>query len=88
MVKKKRTKNPIRLNRIKIVLAEKDINQTELADLINRDRNSISRMANNITQPSLKLLFEIASALHVDVRSLITPIEEIQDHLQKNKDNF
>jgi|GEM_PF-1679415 len=45
----------IKINRIKAVLAKKDIS---------------TRICNNESQPTLKLLREIALALEVDIRSL------------------
>lgn len=50
-----------------------------------KDTNSISKICNNLVQPSLKLLFEISIALNVDVRTLITPTEEIKDAFMREK---
>jgi transcriptional regulator with XRE-family HTH domain len=85
MAVKKKKKEPVRLNRLKVVLVEKNISQTELAAMVNRDRNSISRICNNITQPSLKLLYEIAFAINIDVRSILMPKEEIKEAFLKEK---
>ncbi len=85
MAVKKKKRDPIRLNRLKVVLVEKNISQTELAAMVNRDRNSISRVCNNITQPSLKLLYEMAFAINVDVRNLLVPGDEIKEIFLKEK---
>ena len=61
----------LKLNRIKAVLAEKDIQQKELAKKVGKAPNTITRICNNESQPTLKLLYEIAKALDVDIRELL-----------------
>jgi putative transcriptional regulator len=85
MPKKQIKQGPIRLNRIKVVLVEKNILQKDLAQRVKKDTNSISKICNNLVQPSLKLLFEISIALNVDVRTLVNPTEEVKDSLAKEK---
>lgn len=85
MPKKQIKQGPVRLNRIKVVLVEKNILQKDLAQRVKKDTNSISKICNNLVQPSLKLLFEISIALNVDVRTLITPTEDIRDALIREK---
>ncbi len=63
----------IKINRIKVVLAEKEISQKDLAKMIKRAPNTITRICNNESQPTLKLLREIALALEVDIRELLIP---------------
>lgn len=63
----------IRINRIKVVLAEKEMFQKDLAKLIKRAPNTITRICNNESQPTLKVLREIALALDVDIRDLLLP---------------
>ena len=65
----------IRINRIKVVLAELEITQRELAKRVNKAPNTITRICNNESQPTLKLLREIAIALDVDIRDLLIPIK-------------
>ncbi len=62
-----------KINRIKTVLAEKDITHKELAKMVGIAPNSITRICNNEFQPTLKLLREIALALDVDIRELLIP---------------
>jgi transcriptional regulator with XRE-family HTH domain len=76
---KKKKKESVRLNRLKEILAKKNINQTELAEMLDRERNSISRICNNISQPSLRFLYEIARVLDIDARELLVPREELKD---------
>lgn len=66
----------IRINRIKSVLVDKDIAQMELAKKVKRTPNTITRICNNDSQPTLKLLREIAIALNVDIRELLLPTKE------------
>ena len=63
--------NKIKINRIKAVLAEKDISHKELAIRVGIAPNSVTRICNNEFQPTLKLLREMALALDVDIRELL-----------------
>jgi transcriptional regulator with XRE-family HTH domain len=59
------------LNRIRVVLAEKNIRQNQLAEMVGKNKNTIARICRNESQPTLAHLFEIANALDVDVRDLL-----------------
>lgn len=85
MAVKKKKKEPVRLNRLKMILAHKNVTQIELASMLGKERNSISRICTNNTQPSLKLLYEISFALNVDVRDLLSPPEEVKEFFGKEK---
>ena len=65
--------NKIKINRIKAVLAEKDVSHKELAIRVGIAPNSVTRICNNEFQPTLKLLREMALALDVDIRELLIP---------------
>jgi transcriptional regulator with XRE-family HTH domain len=58
-------------NRLKEVLDEQSVQQTELADRLNTSKSAINSMCGNTRQPYLKKLFEIASALNVPAYTLI-----------------
>ena len=73
MVKKKVVKEKIKINRIKVVLVEKEISQKDLAKMVGKVPNTITRICNNESQPTLRLLYEIAIALKVDIRELLIP---------------
>ena len=60
------------INRIKAVLAEKQLSGKWLANEIGRTENTVSRWCSNKVQPFL----EIAKALKVDVRDLLRSTEE------------
>lgn len=59
------------LNRIKVVLAEKQRTNRWLAEQIGKSENTISRWCSNKSQPSIVQLQEIANLLDVDVRMLL-----------------
>lgn len=59
------------MNRIKVVLAEKQRTNRWLAEQIGKSENTISRWCSNKSQPSIVQLQEIANLLDVDVRILL-----------------
>ena len=61
------------INRIKVVLAEKQRTNRWLAEQTGKSENTISRWCSNKSQPSIAQLQEIANLLDVDVRVLIRP---------------
>ncbi len=77
---KKKNKAPLRLNRLRVILADKGISQTEFAEMIGVERSQISRICTNRTEPTLKLLYKMAQALKIEVAELLTPISSLQEH--------
>ena len=61
------------MNRIKVVLAERQRTNRWLAEQTGKSENTISRWCSNKSQPSIAQLQEIANLLDVDVRVLIRP---------------
>lgn len=59
------------LNRIKVVLVEKNKTAKWLSEQIVKNTCSVSRWCTNNSQPDLETLFQIARLLNVDVRELI-----------------
>lgn len=59
------------MNRIKVVLEEKGIKQTWLAEKLGKSYPIINGYAQNRKQPSLEVLFQIARLLDVKVNELI-----------------
>ena len=55
------------LNRIKVVLAEKDKSNKWLAEQLGKDQATISKWVTNTTQPNLEMLLLIAKVLEVNV---------------------
>ena len=60
-----------RINRLKIVLAEKNKTGNWLAEQLGKNEATISRWCSNSSQPSLEMLLKIADVLQIDVRKLI-----------------
>lgn len=63
------------LNRIKAVLAEKNVTQKELAKALNITPGAVSTWCRNFKQPDLQTLFEIASFMNVEVSNLLNSME-------------
>jgi len=59
------------LNRIRVVLAELNKKNKWLADELGKNQATVSQWCNNIRQPSIDTLCEIAKALDVDIRQLL-----------------
>lgn len=55
------------VNRIKVVLAEKNKTNRWLAAQLQKDESIVSKWCNNFLQPSLVTLMAIADSLEVDV---------------------
>ena len=61
------------MNRIKVVLAEKQRTNRWLAEQTGKSENTISRWCSNKSQPSIAQLQEIANLVEGDVRVFIRP---------------
>lgn len=59
-----------KFNRLKVVLAEKDISQKELAEHLNIGKVSVSRWCSNEAQPNIETFYKIAEYLNVEVCDL------------------
>ena len=57
-----------KLNHIRVVLTEHDLNIKWLADKLGKDQATISKWVTNTTLPSLETLIAIANALEVPVQ--------------------
>lgn len=68
-----------KLNRIRVVLAERDLNNKWLADKLGKDQATVSKWITNTTQPSLQVLLDIAAVLGVPVQELIRQEEYNKD---------
>lgn len=63
----------MRINRLKVVLAEKQKTNKWLSENIDKSPVTISRWCTNDQQPSLQDLVKVAKVLDVDIRELIEP---------------
>ncbi|MBR8724093.1 hypothetical protein IX307_000300 [Bacteroides pyogenes] len=59
------------INRIKVVLVEKQRTSKWLAEQLGKSENTVSKWCSNKTQPSLDTLLEIAMVLNIDIRELL-----------------
>ena len=64
-------KETIRINRIKVVLAEKGTTNTKLAEMMSTTPQRVSKLITNRFQPNLETLVQIAKCLEVDVKYLL-----------------
>ena len=65
-----------KLNRIKVVLAECDLNNKWLSEQVGKDPATVSKWCTNTMQPNLETLVAIAKALDVDVKDLLWSIKD------------
>lgn len=63
----------VKINRLKTVLADKDISHKDFARMVKKTPNTITRICNNEQQPSLIVLRDMAIALDVDISELLVP---------------
>ena len=59
------------LNRLKVVLVEKNKSGKWLAEQLGKDPATISRWCSNSIQPSIETMALIAEILNIDVRELL-----------------
>jgi DNA-binding Xre family transcriptional regulator len=64
--------NKKKLNRLKLVLVEKDKTGVWLAEQLGVTAVTVSKLCSNITQPTLPTLDRIAELLECEKRDLIT----------------
>lgn len=60
-----------KLNRLKLVLVEKDKTSKWLAEELGKDKTTISKWCTNTNQPDLESLINISKLLNVDVNELL-----------------
>ena len=64
------------INRIKVVLAEKNKSNKWLAEQLGVTDMTVSRWTTNKNQPSVSQLIEISKLLKVDIKDLLEPYDE------------
>ena len=69
-------KNYAKINRLKVVLAEKEKSGKWLADQLGKSTCTVSKWCSNTTQPDLQTMTRIAQLLNVDTRDLFIPLEQ------------
>jgi len=58
-------------NRVKAILAEEGMSSKKLADLLNVSEQTVSRWCTNTRQPSIEMLYEIATVLKRNVKDFL-----------------
>ena len=61
----------MKINRLKIVLAEKEKTSKWLANELGKSESTISRWCTNDVQPSLETMAQIALLLKIDIKELL-----------------
>ena len=60
-----------KVNRLKLVLVEKEKTSKWLAESLGKDPATVSKWCTNTTQPSIETFLEIARLLGVDIKDLL-----------------
>lgn len=66
-----------KLNRLKVVMAEKDLPNIWLSEKLGVSQPTVSKWMTNFSLPNLESLIKISKVLNVDVNELIRP-DEVQ----------
>lgn len=61
----------MKINRLKVVLAEKNKTNRWLAEQLGKSEVTISRWCTNEVQPSMETFLQIAILLNIDIKELI-----------------
>ena len=59
------------MNRLKVVLAEKNIQSKWISEQLGVSRATVSKWVNNTSQPSLEMIEKLAKILDVDYTELL-----------------
>lgn len=73
------------INRIKVMLAEKNKSNKWLAKELKKDPATVSKWCTNKMQPGLETLLQIANLLEVDVKELINSSRNDVTYIQISK---
>lgn len=65
-----------KINRLKVVLVEKEKSGKWLADQLGKSTCTVSKWCSNTTQPDLQTLDKIAKILDVNVKELLNDTEK------------
>ena len=65
-----------KINRIKVMLAEKGSTNKWLAEQVGKDPATVSKWCTNAAQPSLEMLLQVAKVLEVEIKDLIREQDE------------
>jgi len=60
-----------KINRIKVVLAEKDKTNKWLSEQVGKDPATVSKWCTNVAQPTLETMMQITKVLECDINELL-----------------
>lgn len=60
-----------KINRLKVVLAEKGMTNKQLAEILEKDPAVISKWVTNTAQPNVEMFIQLAKILKVSVNDLL-----------------
>ena len=60
-----------KINRLKVVMAEKDLSNTWLSERLGVSQATVSKWMTNFSQPNLETLIKISKILNVDLNELV-----------------
>ena len=66
-----------KLNRLKVVMAEKDLSNIWLSEKLGVSQATVSKWMTNFSQPNIETLIKISKALNVEDSELLR-IDEVQ----------
>ena len=66
----------VKINRLKVVLVEKEKSGKWLADQLGKSTCTVSKWCSNTTQPDLQTMDKIAKMLDVNVKELLNDTEK------------
>ena len=69
----------MKINRLKVILAEKEKTNKWLAEKLNKSAVTVSRWCTNEVQPSLETLMEIALILQIDIKELLNSTNDLSN---------
>ena len=66
-----------KLNRLKVVMAEKDLSNIWLSEKLGVSQATVSKWMTNSSQPNLEMLIKISKVLNVEISELLRT-DEVQ----------
>ena len=68
----------MKINRLKVILAEKGKTNKWLAEKLGKSDVTVSRWVTNEVQPSMETLLEIAKLLDIDIKELLNSSKQYE----------
>ena len=66
-----------KLNRLKVVMAEKDLSNIWLSEKLGVSQATVSKWMTNFSQPNIEMLIKISKVLNVEISELLRT-DEVQ----------